>query len=182
MRTKVDVHTHHPSLIPHHYEEFSMPQVGQTAPDFELKNQDGKPVRLSDFRGQPVVVFAFTKAGTPGCTAQVCAFRDEFDELRAANAVVLTVSPDSVETLAEFKRSRNLPYDLLSDSERRMLTEWGAYGAPVLGGLLKLPITAHSLWVIDADGVVVEAKVGAPGAVNQALTVLQRMGAKQPAT
>lgn len=155
-----------------------MPQVGQTAPDFELKNQDGKLVRLSDFRGQPVVVFAFTKAGTPGCTAQACAFRDEFDELRAANAIVLTVSSDSVETLAEFKRSRKLPYDLLSDPDRKMLTEWGAYGAPVLG-LFKLPITAHSLWVIGADGVVVEAKVGAAGAVTQALAVLQRMGAKE---
>jgi peroxiredoxin Q/BCP len=155
-----------------------MPQVGQTAPDFELKNQDGNPVRLSDFRGQTVVVFAFTRAGTPGCTAQVCAFRDEFDELRAANAVVLTVSSDSVETLAEFKRSRNLPYDLLSDLDRKMLTEWGAYGAPVLG-LFKLPMTAHSLWVIDADGVVVDSKVGAPGAVDQALAVLGRMGARQ---
>ncbi|MDX2141679.1 MAG: peroxiredoxin [Chloroflexota bacterium] len=154
-----------------------MPQIGETAPDFELMNQDGKPVRLSDYRGQRVVVFAFTKAGTPGCTAQACAFRDEFDELRAANATVLTISPDTVEALAEFKRSRNLPYDLLADLERTILTAWGAYGASVFG-LFKLPMTAHSLWVIDEQGVVLDAKVGVPpGAVNQALATLR----KQPA-
>jgi peroxiredoxin Q/BCP len=154
-----------------------MPQIGEIAPDFELKNQDGKPVRLSDTRGQRVVVFAFTKAGTPGCTAQACAFRDEFDELRAANATVLTISPDSVEALAEFKRSRNLPYDLLADPERTVLTAWGAYGASVLG-LFKLPVTAHSLWVIDEQGVVLDAKVGVPpGAVNQALTTLRKVTA-----
>jgi thioredoxin-dependent peroxiredoxin len=158
-----------------------MPQVGQTAPDFELMNQDGKRVRLSDFRGQPVVVFAFTKAGTPGCTAQACAFRDEFDELRAANAAVLTVSTDSVEALAEFKRSRKLPYDLLSDPDHAMLSEWGAYGAPVMG-IFKLPFTAHSLWVIDADGVVIDAKIGAGGAVKQALDVLHGMKPAQAAT
>lgn len=159
-----------------------MPQVGQPAPDFTLKNQDGELIRLSDFRGQPVVVFAFTKAGTPGCTMQACAFRDEFDELRAANAAVLTVSADSVETLAEFKRSRNLPYDLLSDPDRKMLSEWGAYGASVMG-LFKLPMTAHSLWVIDAAGVVIEAKVGVPpGAATQALSALKRIGTSTAST
>ncbi|MCA9908864.1 MAG: peroxiredoxin, partial [Anaerolineae bacterium] len=105
-----------------------MPKIGESAPDFELPNQDGKPVKLSDYRGQRVVLFAFTKAGTPGCTAQACALRDEFDELRAADAVVLTISADSREALAHFKRNRNLPYDLLSDPEHAVLKAWGAYG------------------------------------------------------
>jgi peroxiredoxin Q/BCP len=158
-----------------------MVQVGQVAPDFELPNQDGKPVKLSDYRGQYVVVFAFTKAGTPGCTAQACAFRDEFDDLRAVNAVVLTVSADTQAELAQFKTERKLPYDLLSDPERKLLTAWGAYGASVFG-LLKLPMTMHSLWIIDENGVVVEAKVGVPlGAVKQALGVITKRKAV-PAT
>ncbi len=154
-----------------------MPRVGQPAPDFELRNQDGKLVRLSDYRGQRVVLFAFTKAGTPGCTAQACAFRDEFDDLRAANAVVLTVSADSVESLAGFKRSRSLPYDLLSDPERTMLKAWGAYGGFGVGPI-KLPMTAHSLWIIDEQGVIVAEHIGVPpGAVKEALRVLQSMPA-----
>ena len=149
-----------------------MPKIGESAPDFELPTQDGKPVKLSDYRGQRVVLFAFTKAGTPGCTAQACALRDEFDELRAADAVVLTISADSREALAHFKRNRNLPYDLLSDPEHAVLKAWGAYGVPMLG-LLKLPMTAHSLWVIDENGILIDQKLGISAkAASQAIRVL----------
>ncbi|MCC6614839.1 MAG: peroxiredoxin [Anaerolineae bacterium] len=149
-----------------------MPQIGEPAPDFELPNQDGKLVRLSDFRGKRVILFAFTKAGTPGCTAQACAFRDEFDDLSDADAVVLTISSDSQQALTQFKRNRNLPYDLLSDPDLAMLKPWGAYGASMLG-LLRLPLTAHSLWVIDENGILIEEKIGIPmGAVHEALRVL----------
>jgi len=152
-----------------------MPQIGESVPDFELPNQDGKLVRLSDYRGKRVILFAFTKAGTPGCTAQACAFRDEFDELGDADAVVLTISSDSQEALAQFKRNRKLPYDLLSDPDRTVLKPWGAYGASMFG-LLKLPITAHSLWVIDENGILVDEKIGIPsGAAHQALRILETL-------
>ena len=152
-----------------------MPQIGESVPDFELPNQDGKSVRLSDYRGKRVILFAFTKAGTPGCTAQACAFRDEFDDLGAANAVVLTISADSPAALNHFKRNRNLPYELLSDPDRTILKAWGAYGASMFG-VLKLPMTAHSLWVIDENGILVDEKIGIPsGAVNQALRVLDTL-------
>lgn len=152
-----------------------MPKIGDIAPDFELPNQDGKPVRLSDFRGKRVILFAFTKAGTPGCTAQACAFRDEFDDLREADAVVLTISSDSQEALTQFKRNRKLPYDLLSDPQRTVLKPWGAYGASMLG-VLKLPMTAHSLWVIDENGILVDEKIGIPsGAAPQALRILETL-------
>jgi thioredoxin-dependent peroxiredoxin len=156
-----------------------MPKIGELAPNFALTNQDGKRVQLSDYRGQRVVLFAFTKAGTPGCTAQACAFRDEFDDLRAVNAAVLTISADSQAQLAQFKQERNLPYDLLSDPDRAMLTAWGAYGASALG-LFKLPMTLHSLWVIDENGVVIQEKIGVPpGAVKAALGVLRGLPAMQ---
>ncbi|MCL4248529.1 MAG: peroxiredoxin [Anaerolineae bacterium] len=149
-----------------------MLQIGEPAPDFELPNQDGKPIKLSDYRGQRVVLFAFTKAGTPGCTAQACALRDEFDDLRAADAVVLTISADSQEVLAHFKRNRDLPYELLSDPDHTVLKAWGAYGMPMLG-LLKLPMTAHSLWVIDENGILIDQKLGISSkAASQAIHVL----------
>lgn len=158
-----------------------MPNIGEIAPDFELPNQDGTRVKLSDYRGKRVVVFAFTKAGTAGCTAHACTLRDEFDELKAAHAEVITISPDSQAALAQFKRERRLPYELLSDPERKMLTDWGAYGASILG-VLKLPMTMHSLWVIDENGVVVDARVGIPpGVAGQALRALQKLPTAQAA-
>ncbi|MGL4649035.1 MAG: peroxiredoxin, partial [Caldilineaceae bacterium] len=71
-----------------------MPHTGEIAPDFELLNQDGKRVHLSDFRGQKVVLFVFPKANTMGCNAQACGFRDEFETIQAQNAVILGISTD----------------------------------------------------------------------------------------
>ena len=70
-----------------------MPDVGQIAPDFELLNQHGKPVKLSDYRGKKVLLFAYPKAGTSGCTVQACGFRDHFARIETADAVVLGLSP-----------------------------------------------------------------------------------------
>ena len=159
-----------------------MPNIGDIAPDFELPNQDGKMIKLSDYRGKRVVIFAFTRAGTAGCTAQACALRDEFDELKAANAEVITVSDDTQQALAQFKKNRRLPYDLLSDTQHTMLKPWGAYGASMMG-IIKLPMTLHSLWVIDENGVVVESKVAlTSSAVTQSLKALQKLPDAQPAS
>ncbi|MBL8147908.1 MAG: peroxiredoxin [Anaerolineae bacterium] len=147
-----------------------MPAVGELAPDFELLNQDGKTVRLSDFRGQKVVLFVFPKANTMGCNAQACGFRDEFEAISARNAVILGLSADSPETLEEWKRSKQLPYDLLSDPEHAVIEAWGAYGLPLLG-LVRLPMIQRGYWVIDEQGTMVAMKVPvAPGdSVKRAL-------------
>ena len=105
-----------------------MPAIGQPAPDFELPNQDGKPVRLGDFRGKKVVLFAYPKADTPGCTTQACGFRDHFPRIETKNAVVLGISPDQPEDLLKWKQKQSLPYDLLSDPEHKVLEAWGAWG------------------------------------------------------
>lgn len=136
-----------------------MPTVGQLAPDFALKNQDGQVVRLSDFRGRRVVIFAFPKANTAGCNAQACGFRDEFPVIEAGNAVVLGISTDSPETLKKWKERLKLPYDLLSDPDMTMLSVWNA-GGPSLLGLVKLPFATRSVWVIDENGQVLDAAVG----------------------
>lgn len=136
-----------------------MPTVGQIAPDFELLNQDGIPVRLSDFRGARVIIFAFPKANTMGCNNQACSFRDVFPRIESHNAVVLGVSSDSVDVLAGWKQRQKLPYDLLSDPAHKMLDAWDAWGFKLF--VIKLPISAtRSYWVIDERGILVDQQIG----------------------
>jgi peroxiredoxin Q/BCP len=150
--------------------------IGQPAPDFELLNQDGKTVRLSDYRGQNVVIFAFPKANTGGCNAQACSFRDEFPRISASNAVILGLSADSPQTLKGWKQSKKLPYDLLSDPDHRVLEQWGAWGGP-LPGIIRLPTATRSYWVIDASGVVADMQVGVgpQASVDKALAALAKL-------
>ena len=81
-----------------------MPAIGQQAPDFELLNQEGQPQRLSDLRGRRVILFAYPKAATPGCTTQACGFRDNFPQIEAGAAVVLGISPDEPAALLKWKQ------------------------------------------------------------------------------
>ncbi len=136
-----------------------MPNIGQQAPDFELQNQEGKTVRLSDLRGKKVVIFAFPKANTGGCNAQACAFRDELPRMESQNAVVFGVSTDSVETLKGWKQNKKLTYDLLSDPNHTFLEAWGAWGMPILS-IIKIPMAMRSYWVIDEEGKVIASQVG----------------------
>ncbi|MGO3278356.1 MAG: thioredoxin-dependent thiol peroxidase, partial [Brevibacterium aurantiacum] len=102
--------------------------VGDTAPDFTLSNQDGKSVTLSEFKGQRVVVYFYPAAMTPGCTTEACDFRDSLSALSAAGLVVLGISPDKPEKLKKFAEKEGLNFDLLSDPDKSMMEEWGAFG------------------------------------------------------
>jgi peroxiredoxin Q/BCP len=135
-----------------------MPKANEPAPDFELPNQDGKLVKLSDFRGRRVVLFAFPKAATPGCTTQACGFRDSFPAIEAGNAVVLGISPDPPEALRRWKDAENLPYDLLSDTEHEVLDAWGAWGERSMYGR-KFMGVIRSHWVIGEDGTVLDERI-----------------------
>jgi peroxiredoxin Q/BCP len=135
-----------------------MPAVGEKAPDFTLKNQHGERVSLSDFRGQKVVLFAFPKAGTSGCTAQACGFRDKFPRLEGVNATVIGISPDQPEELLHWQQKEKLPYTLLSDPEHRVLEAWGAWGEKMLYGKKSMGVL-RSHWVIDEQGTVLDAQI-----------------------
>jgi peroxiredoxin Q/BCP len=151
----------------------SMPDIGEKAPDFELINQDGKPVKLSDYRGQKVIVFAFPKADTPGCTTQACGFRDHFPQIETADAVVLGVSADTPADLKAWQQKENLPYDLLSDPEHKMLDEWQAWGElSFKGRTFTAPL--RSFWVIDEGGIVIagQVRITPEDSVTQALSAL----------
>ena len=153
-----------------------MPTIGQAAPDFELLNQDGIPVRLSDFRGRRVIIFAFPKANTMGCNNQACSFRDVFPRIESHKAVVLGVSSDSVDVLAGWKRRQKLPYDLLSDPDHQMLDAWDAWGFKLF--VIKLPISAtRSYWVIDERGILVAQQIGVrpQESVDKALAAVESL-------
>jgi thioredoxin-dependent peroxiredoxin len=132
-----------------------MPASGEQAPDFELVNQDGKSVRLSDFRGKKVILFAYPKAGTSGCTTQACGFRDAFPRFESVNAVVLGISPDAPKDLLKWKNKENLPYDLLSDPDHKVLETYGVWGEKSMYGRKYMGVI-RSHWVIDENGVILD--------------------------
>ena len=153
-----------------------MPTIGQVAPDFSLLNQAGAEVKLSDYRGKKVIIFAFPKANTIGCNNQACSFRDVFPQISSNNAVVLGISSDSVHDLAAWKTRKRLQYDLLSDPDHRMLAAWDAWGLNLL--LFKLPIGAtRSYWVIDEDGILVDQQIGVRPleSVQKALATVEQL-------
>ena len=150
-----------------------MPAIGQQAPDFELLNQEGQPQRLSDLRGRRVILFAYPKAATPGCTTQACGFRDNFPQIEAGDAVVLGISPDEPAALLKWKQEEDLPYDLLSDPQHEVLEAWGAWGERSMYGRKYMGVI-RSHWVLDAAGVVVDEQlsVSPKNSVKRALATL----------
>lgn len=151
-----------------------MPQVGEQAPDFELLNQDNQTVKLSELRGKKVILFAFPKADTPGCTIQACAFRDNFPKVETSNAVVLGISTDTPEELKAWQKKENLPYDLLSDPDHAVLDTWGAWGERSTPDGQTFLTTLRSFWVMDEQGKVIAGEVGIKplDSVEQALAAV----------
>lgn len=124
------------------------PAPGESAPDFQLPDAKGQPVRLSDFRGKKtVVLYFYPKDETPGCTAEACAFRDAYEDFTAAGAEVIGVSTDSTESHGKFAAHHRLPFVLLSDDRKEARR---AYGIKATLGL----IPGRTTFVIDRNGIV----------------------------
>lgn len=126
-------------------------QIGDKAPNFSLPNQDNAEISLQDFRGSWVVLYFYPKDKTPGCTQEACDFRDNLANLSGLNAVVLGVSPDSVKTHQSFIDKESLNFTLLSDTDKKVLKAYGAWGLKKLYGK-EYEGVIRSTFVIDPQG------------------------------
>ncbi len=130
-----------------------MLDTGMTAPDFTLPDESGNATRLSDFRGQTVVLCFYPKDNTPGCTKEACSLRDSIEDLRALDATVIGISPDSPESHRRFAEKHSLPFHLLSDPEHAVMGMYGAYGEKMLYGKRTLGVI-RTTYIIGGDGTI----------------------------
>ena len=151
-----------------------MLSVGDTVEDFTLPDQRGEPLRWSDLRGRPVVVFFYPKASTPGCTTEACGFRDMRSLFDEAGAAVIGVSADTVKRQAAFSDKHDLNMPLLSDPDHLILEPWGVWGEKKLYGRTFMGIIRTTI-LFDASGQV--ARVWSPvrvkGHVEQVLEAVR---------
>jgi thioredoxin-dependent peroxiredoxin len=155
-----------------------MIETGTEAPDFQLPDQDGEPVRLSGLRGRRVVLYFYPKADTPGCTTQACGIRDHRADYDAAGAVVLGVSPDPVKKVKAFHDKFDMGFTLLADSDHAVAERYGVwvqksmYGRQYFGN-------ARATFVIDESGVVrhVIPKASPKTHDDEVLAALAELGA-----
>ncbi len=125
--------------------------AGDKAPNFNVLNQDGKSVNLSDFAGHKVILYFYPAASTPGCTKEACDFNDNLNPFKAAGYTVLGISPDSPAKLRKFADNQDLNFDLLSDPELGVHKAFGAYGAKKLYGREYVGVL-RSTFAIDETG------------------------------
>ena len=148
--------------------------INTLAPEFELLDQNGEARRLSDYRGQKVILYFYPKDMTSGCTKQACSFRDLMPQFREKGAVILGVSRDSVASHKKFEQTHGLPFPLLSDPELNIIRAYDvwkekmSFGKPSMG-------VVRTTYLIDENGMIVKAfdKVKAGDNPGQMLEVLK---------
>ena len=126
-------------------------KVGNKAPSFKLKNQDGKTISLSGFKGKPVVLYFYPKDDTSGCTKEACNFRDEFPKFGKMKAEIIGVSADSVESHKKFAQKYKLPFNLLSDEKKEVLEKYGVWQEKSMYGKKYMGIV-RSTFIINGAG------------------------------
>jgi len=134
---------------------FTMPIVGEKAPDFKIKNQEGKEVQLSDFAGKKLVIYFYPKDNTPGCTAESCNLRDNYKALQEQGYQILGVSADSEKSHQNFIAKYDLPFDLLADTEKEMIQAYGVWKEKKNFGKTYMGI-ARTTFIINEEGIIEE--------------------------
>ena len=130
--------------------------TGDRAPDFSLSDDSGNQVKLSDYRGERVIVYFYPAAMTPGCTTEACDFRDNLRDFDEANVRVVGISPDAPEKLAKFRDKEKLNFPLLSDPDHATMEAYGAWGEKMLYGKRAIGVIRSTV-VVDAGGLVERA-------------------------
>jgi peroxiredoxin Q/BCP len=126
-------------------------QIGDTAPDFKVNDQDGNPIKLSSFKGHKVVLYFYPKDMTPGCTAQACDLRDNYKLLQKKGYVVLGISSDDEKSHRKFADKEELPFPLLADTDKAVHDKYGTWGEKSMYGR-KFMGTLRTTFVIDEKG------------------------------
>ncbi|TDK41695.1 thioredoxin-dependent thiol peroxidase [Algoriphagus formosus] len=130
-------------------------EVGQMAPDFEAKIESGETIKLSDFKGKKVILYFYPKDNTPGCTAQACNLRDNYEVLQKAGYVVLGISSDSEKSHQKFIEKQSLPFSLIADEDKTVHELYGTWVEKSMYGR-KYMGTARTTFVIDEEGKIEE--------------------------
>ncbi len=128
-------------------------KVGDKAPDLLGKDENGKEIRLSDYKGKKVVLYFYPKDSTPGCTAEACSLRDNYSELQKSGYIVIGVSIDSEQSHQKFIAKNNLPFTLIADTDKKLVEEFGVWGEKTLAGR-KYMGTFRTTFLINEEGVI----------------------------
>lgn len=150
------------------------PKEGDKAPDFTAKDQNGKTVSLSDFKGKNVILYFYPKDDTPGCTAEACSFRDHYQSLLGKGFAVIGVSTDDEKSHKKFETKYSLPFPLIADPDKGIVEAYGVwveknmYGKKYMG-------TARTTFLIDANGLITKVidKVDTKNSSQQVIDLLQ---------
>ena len=126
-------------------------EEGKAPPMFTLKDQDGNKVALKDLKGQDVIVYFYPRDNTPGCTKEAEAFRDLWNKIQETGAVVIGISPDSEESHRGFADTYELPFPLLSDPDKKVMTKYEAFGEKTMYGKKTMGVIRSTVW-IGPDG------------------------------
>jgi len=146
---------------------------GQKAPEFTAADQDGNTISLGQFAGKKVVLYFYPKDDTPGCTAEACDFRDNYQGLKAKDIVVLGVSTDDEKSHQKFAAKHSLPFTLLADTDKKIVEAYGVWGEKNMYGK-KYMGTNRTTFVIDENGAIAHIikKVDTKNSTAQILELL----------
>jgi peroxiredoxin Q/BCP len=133
----------------------TMLKDGDKAPDFILKNEQDQEITLNDFKGKKVVLYFYPKDNTPGCTKEACSFRDVYDDILDAGAVVIGISKDDISSHEKFKNKHKLPFYLLSDPNNSVIESYGAWQEKKMYGKTFMGII-RSTFIIDENGIIIK--------------------------
>ena len=150
-----------------------MLEVGTKAPEFTLPDQNGEMHSLSDYKGQKVILYFYPRDNTAGCTKQACGFGERYPQIREKGAVVLGVSKDSVASHKKFEEKNNLPFTLLSDTEKTVIQAYDVWKEKKMYGKVSMGVV-RTTYLIDEGGIIIRAmdKVKAADNPQQMLDVL----------
>lgn len=126
-------------------------KVGEVAPDIIGQDQDGNPLRLSDYRGSKLILFFYPKANTPGCTAEACSLRDHYKELLSHGFKIIGVSADNAKGQKSFIDKKELPFPLIPDTEKKVIMDYGVWGPKKFMGR-SFDGIIRTTFVISEDG------------------------------